>query len=75
MVAMMPNKKPTAELHPLEEEARKKLEKIWKLAKKQAKILKKWLFFYQPENKMDASLHMIDIIAILYITLRLVNGG
>lgn len=72
---MMPNKKPTAELHPLEERLEKNLSKLWKLTKKQAKILKEWLFFYQPENKMDATLHIFDIIAIFYITLRLVNGG
>jgi len=72
---MMPNKKPTAEIDPLEAKAREEIEKYWKLAKKEAKRLKKWLFFYQPENNMDATLHIIDILAIIYIACRLAKVG
>lgn len=74
-VAIMPKKKPPVELHPLEIKAEKALSRLWKVTKKEVKIVKKWLFFYQPENKMDAMFHIFDIFVIIYITLRLTKVG
>ena len=52
-------------------EQEKKLRKFLKKLKKEAERGRKWLFFYQPINKMDEFLHMFDVVAIVYIAWRL----
>jgi len=56
---------------PLELKAEQFLSKTWVIIKKESKRLQNWLFFYKKEDKMDGILHMLDVIAIIYIVLRL----
>lgn len=70
-VAIMKTK---LKIDPLELKAEKFLNKSWVIIRKQSKKLTNWLFFYQPEKKMDATFHIIDVLAIIYITFRLSNG-
>ena len=62
------------EIDPLEAKLEKEYAKFLKYAKREFKIIKKWLFFYQPENKMDAMLHIFDIFVIIYVAIRLANS-
>ena len=45
--------------------------KFWIIIRKESKKFIKYLFFYTPENKMDATLHIIEIIAWLFVGYRL----
>lgn len=47
------------------------LDWAWKSIKKGSIRFNRYLFFYQPENKMDATLHVIEIIAWLFLGYRL----
>ena len=68
----MLKKKPKKE--PLEEKAEQYLNRSWFIIKREWKRIRKWLFFYQPEDKMDEMIHIFDIIVIIYITVRLVSA-
>jgi hypothetical protein len=61
------------ETDPLELKAELFLKRVWIFIKKESKRIIKWLFFYKPENKMDAILHIIDVLTIIYILTRLSN--
>lgn len=69
----MLKKKIKNEPDPTELKVEKFLSKAWVIIRKEGKRLVKWTFFYTPENKMNATLHIVDIIAILYITLRIMK--
>lgn len=34
-----------------------------------------WFFFYRTNNMIDKTLHIVDVIAILYLLVRLVMRG
>jgi uncharacterized membrane protein YkvA (DUF1232 family) len=48
-------------------QARKFLNRLWKELRFGSKRLVKWLFFYKPEDNMDALLHVIAVCAWLYL--------
>ena len=73
MIATMLKQKNKVEIHPLEVKLEKQYAKFLKFARKEVKKIKKWLFFYQPENKVDEMLHIIDILVVIYITIRLTS--
>ena len=56
---------------PIELKAEKWLNRAWKTVKKESIKLSRYLFFYQPESKMDAILHIITIICYIFIGWRL----
>jgi len=58
----------------LERYERKSWKKGRKLVKKGTKILVNWLFFYQPRDTGHGMLHIVDIIALIYLALRLTRG-
>ena len=60
---------------PLELKAEQFLSKTWVIIKRETKRLQNWLFFYKKEDKMDGILHMLDVIAIIYIAIRLAEGA
>ena len=35
----------------------------------------KWLFCYEPKGNMDLALHIVDVLALIYIGVRLIGGG
>lgn len=59
---------------PAELKAREFLDRSLKFVKKESKRLIKWLFFFQPKSKFMATTHIIDILAIFYITYRIMNA-
>ena len=67
----MIKKKINVEPDPLEVKLEKECANFFKYAKREAKVIKNWLFFYKPENKVDEMLHIIDILVVLYLTIRL----
>jgi hypothetical protein len=55
----------------LEKYERESWKKGRKLVKKWSKIIVNWLFFYQPEDQGHAMFHILDVIAIIYLIIRL----
>lgn len=59
---------------PIELKAEKFLNRSWKFVKKESIRFIRWLFFYTPENKMDATLHIIAVISWLFIGFYISQG-
>jgi hypothetical protein len=57
----------------LERMERKSWRKAKKLVRKEGIKLAKWLFFYKYDSMGDAILHIVDVLAILYLATRLVG--
>jgi hypothetical protein len=60
---------------PLELKAEQFLQRNWVIIRRELKRVIKWLFFYQPENKKMGNLHIIDVLALIYIAIRLAKGA
>jgi hypothetical protein len=52
------------------EKLEKDLEKFYRRLKKEFKLALKWLFFYRYKDRMDAMLHILDVIALGFIAWR-----
>ena len=70
----MIKRKSTIERDPLEDKLEKNLKKLWKIWKKESRIVIKWVFFYKPEDKMDELFHIITIISYIIVGVSLARG-
>jgi len=48
----------------------KDIDRLVRRLKKEAKLGVRWLFFYTYKDKMDAMLHVCDVIALAFIAWR-----
>lgn len=56
---------------PTEEKVEEFLRRSWVIIKKEGKRFSNWLFFYKPEDKMDGILHILTVIAYIFIGVML----
>jgi len=56
---------------PTNQKLEKLLDRSWKFIKKESIRSIRWLFFYQPESKFMANIHIFDIIILVYLVFRL----
>ena len=69
----MIKKKIQDKVHPLEAKLEKEYNKFRKFSRREVPKIKNWLFFYRPDNKVDEMLHIIDILVLIYLTIRLTS--
>ena len=70
----MLKKKTKPWIEKLEDDLERGYPKFLKFVREQTKVIKNWLFFYQPENKTYEMLHIFDILVIIYVAIRLANS-
>ena len=61
------------DIDPLELKLELFLSKSWHIIQRESKRAVKWLFFYQPESKMEGNLHIFDVLVLVYLTIRLMS--
>ncbi|MCK9371436.1 hypothetical protein M0R04_16090 [Candidatus Dojkabacteria bacterium] len=59
---------------PLELKAEKLLKRLWKVVRKESIRFIRWMFFYKPENDMDAIFHIIVVISYIMVGVALARG-